>query len=109
MANASAADVAVCFSGWLAVRVPQQGARARKHLVDVLAADVLVAGTFLPSDCSSGYSRREAPARTACLLRRLDGLRPFARVRVDPMLTKPQLRRLVAPRLPGHMPVLRRR
>ena len=98
MANASAADVAVCFSGWLAVRVPQQGARARKHLVDVLGADVLVAGTFLPSDCGSGYSRREreAPARTACLLRRLEGLRPFARVRVDPMLTKPQLRRLVS-------------
>ena len=45
---ANASEVAVLFSGWLAVRVPKRGALARRHLVDVLRADVLLAGTFLP-------------------------------------------------------------
>ena len=85
--------VAVCYSGWLAVRIPQRGATARRHLVDVLGADVVVAGTFLPTDACAA-SNVEPSARSACLLRRLHALRPV-RTRIDPMLTIDDLHRLV--------------
>ena len=82
--------VAVLYSGWLSVRTPKRGFAARHNLIDVLAADVFIAGTYLPNEY------RDCQQRTQCLLRRLDGLRPFTRVRVDPMLTLPELQRRVA-------------
>jgi hypothetical protein len=82
-------SVAVCYSGWLAVRVPKRGAGARRHLLDVLAADAFVAGTYLPPEMAA------CGGQTKCLLRRLDGLRPITRARVDPMLSVEDLRRLV--------------
>ncbi len=86
--------VAVCFSGWLAVRIPKRGATARRHLVDVLNADVFVAGTFLPSDaCAVQHAQSEQ--RSECLLRRLHALRPFARTRIDEMLSIDDLRRRI--------------
>ena len=91
---ARAQRVAVCFSGWLAVRVPQRGASARRHLIDVLGADVFVAGTYWPHDaCAPGASESK---RSACLLRRLQGLGPLTRTALDPMLTHDDLRRLVS-------------
>ena len=88
-------DVAVCFSGWLSVRVPKRGALARQHLIDVLSADVLVAGTYLPSDCRGTKLDSDGSPRT-CLLRRLEALRPLARVEIDPMLDHSQLHKLVS-------------
>lgn len=87
-------QVAVCYSGWLAVRIPKRGASARRYLVDVLGADVFVAGTFLASDaCASQHAG--ADLRSACLLRRLHSLRPYTRTRIDPMLSVDDLRGLV--------------
>ena len=39
--------------GWLNVRIPGAGATAGRHLIDVLGADVFVAGTYKPDDCVS--------------------------------------------------------
>jgi hypothetical protein len=86
------ATVAVCYSGWLAVRVPQHGFLARQHLVDVLHADVFVAGTFWPSDCGAGGF----DSCSERLFNRLRGLRPFARTQLDPMLTIDALHSLVS-------------
>ena len=78
------ASVAVTFSGWLNVTIPDGGRDARRFLVDPLGADVFVAGTFLPTDCAAGDGGR-------CLLRRLRHLQPLTGVDMAPMLTRAQL------------------
>ena len=95
------ASIAVLYSGWLSVHVPEQGLDARHNLVDILGADVFVAGTYLPSERQECQRQRAArgnleSAIYRCLFRRLKGLRPFARARADPMLTTSELHRRVA-------------
>ena len=82
-----AADVAVLFSGWLNVVIPDRGAQARASLVDPLGADVIVAGTFRPSDCPN-----KRHARGQCLLPRLRGLEPISKLGLSPMLRMRELR-----------------
>ena len=81
----AASTVAVCFSGWLGVNIPGTGASARRHMIDPLAADVFVAGTYLLNDCSPH-------AAGACLRARLQGLEPITQLSLRPMLTMAQLR-----------------
>ena len=50
MLDAKIPETAVLFAGLLGVGIPERGATARRFLVDVLGADVLVAGTRLPSE-----------------------------------------------------------
>ena len=82
-----AADVAILFSGWLNVVIPDRGAQARASLVDPLGADVIVAGTFRPSDCPN-----KRHARGQCLLPRLRGLEPISKLGLSPMLRMRELR-----------------
>ena len=82
-----AADVAVLFPGWLNVVIPDRGAQARASLVDPLGADVIVAGTFRPSDCPN-----KRHARGRCLLPRLRGLEPISKLGLSPMLRMRELR-----------------
>lgn len=79
------ADAAVLFSGWLNVSVPEAGATARAALISPWRADVLVAATYLPHECSTDR----------CVRERLVGLGPLSAVRIDPMLTVAQLNGLV--------------
>ena len=79
------ADAAVLFSGWLNVSVPEAGATARTALISPWRADVLVAATYLPHECSTDR----------CVRERLVGLGPLSAVRIDPMLTVAQLNGLV--------------
>ena len=79
---ASPRDIAIAFSGWLNVTVPDDGLDARRFLVDPLGADVFVAGTYLANDCASGGE---------CLLQRLRHLQPLTGVQLAPMLTHEQL------------------
>ena len=85
--DTSNAGVAVLLSGWLGRRIPGDGASVRRHVVDVLGADVFVAATFLSTDCSDGGG--------GCLLSRVRALRPFADVALAKMLSLDELRRLV--------------
>ena len=89
--HAPGAAIAVCFAGWLGVRIPGAGSSARTHLIDPLAADVMVAGTFGPTDCHVTSGVR-AWADDACLLARLRGLQPITRYALRPMLTLAELR-----------------
>ena len=98
-----AADVAVLFSGWLNAPATEHGgiagrgrrhpllwlagAQARASLVDPLGADVIVAGTFRPSDCPN-----KRHARGQCLLPRLRGLEPISKLGLSPMLRMRELR-----------------
>ena len=43
MCDEACAAVAVCYTGWLNVTIPERGASAKAHLIDVLNADVLLA------------------------------------------------------------------
>ena len=60
--------VAVLYAGWLSVRVPQRGEAARRNLINVLGADVFVAGTTCPlseqivSDASAQTSKAPVAA-----------------------------------------------
>ena len=72
-------DTAVIFSGWLGVTVPQDRGRAiRANLIDVLRADVIIAGTYLEEDCPGDAS-------CALLWMRLAALSPFAATLIEPM------------------------
>ena len=79
MRDAAAGDrsVAVVFAGWLNVNIPRQGATAREFLVDVLHADVVVFGTFVPRN----YDHRRQPdcadGGGDCLLANVAALRPI--------------------------------
>ena len=92
-AGAGASTIAVTFSGWLGVHIPAAGRSARKALVDPMGADVLVAGTYLPSECGT---------KSACdaLWLRLAWLGPFAARSLEPMPTRQQLTQLLAKRMP---------
>lgn len=101
--NSTHRHIAVCFSGWLGVSVPRRGLTSRRHLVDVLKADVFVAGTWLPTDCGTESSPMPQRVRTgdgnalhddmkACLLRRIQGLQPLTATRLDRMLSVPEIR-----------------
>lgn len=79
LARAGDERVAVCFSGWLNVSVPDSGATARRFLVRPLKADVLVAATY------------RAGENVTTLWQRLRFLRPDA-TRTAPMLTATELR-----------------
>ena len=83
--------IAVCFSGWLNVAIPADGRDARENLVNPLAAEVFVAGTFLPSDCPADASSGR------CLTSRLRGLQPL-HLSLVPMLTASELRAVLASR-----------
>jgi len=87
MLEATETGVAVLLSGWLGRRVPGDGASVRKHVVDVLAADVFIAATYTSTDCADGGG--------GCLLTRVRALRPFADVTLARMLGLDELRRLV--------------
>jgi hypothetical protein len=50
------ARVAVLYSGWLGVTIPDRGRTAKQALVEPLGADVIVAGTFLPSEQGSWFN-----------------------------------------------------
>ena len=76
--------IAVTFSGWLNVTIPDAGRDARRFLVEPISADVFVAGTFLPTDCAAARDGR-------CLLERLQHLQPLTGVDLAPMLTRDQL------------------
>ena len=80
--------VAVMYCEWLGRPFPGGGRSARRHLVDPLGAEVLIAGTFLQRDCEGGGG--------GCLLQRVEGLRPLAATRLDPMLSLDELRQLVS-------------
>ena len=84
--SASSRLIAVTFSGWLNVTIPDAGRDARRFLVEPLGADVFVAGTFLPTDCA-----QEGARDGRCLLERLQHLQPLAAVDLAPMLTRDQL------------------
>lgn len=80
--------VAVMYCEWLGRPFPGGGRSARRHLVDPLGAEVLIAGTFLQRDCEGGGG--------GCFLQRVEGLRPLAATRLDPMLSLDELRQLVS-------------
>ena len=84
--EAASRSIAVTFSGWLNVTIPDAGRDARRFLVEPLGADVFVAGTFLPTDCATARDGR-------CLLERLKHLQPLTSVDLAPMLTHDQLHR----------------
>jgi len=84
--EAASRSIAVTFSGWLNVTIPDAGRDARRFLVEPLGADVFVAGTFLPADCATARNGR-------CLLERLKHLQPLTGVDLAPMLTHEQLHR----------------
>ena len=84
--EAASRSIAVTFSGWLNVTIPDAGRDARRFLVEPLSADVFVAGTFLPTDCATARDGR-------CLLERLKHLQPLTGVDLAPMLTHNQLHR----------------
>lgn len=99
-------DVAVCFSGWLNVNIPQNGATARRNVIDALAADVFIAGTY--DATASVHYVTDCPRRrdTSCLQRKIAGLQPITRAKLDPMLTYAQLVQLV--RQAVHWPAINR-
>ena len=80
-----ATDVAVCYSGWLNVSLPQGGATAHAALIAPWSADVLVAATHKNNECST----------VVCLRRVLAGLGPLRAARVDRMLDRDELLRLM--------------
>ena len=86
-------DVAVLFSGWLNVVIPDRGAQARASLIDPLSADVIIAGTYRASDCPGvknerGLGRHQ---RGQCLISRIRGLQPVAKLSLRPMLNMRKL------------------
>ena len=90
-------SVAVLFSGWLGVSVPKRGATARQHLIEVLAADVFVAGTWQSTDFSAEPNCAMTPtARRACYLRRLQALLPLTALRIDRQLSIEELQHRVS-------------
>lgn len=101
MAIDGASSIAACFAGWLHVNMlPRTKSLVRQNFVDVIGADVFVAGTFssIPHspkfhmpDCSAGQSTRGGRNSTSCLLARLTHLLPITRWRLDSMLTHQQL------------------
>ena len=94
MRDAATGDrsVAVVFAGWLNVNIPRQGATAREFLVDVLHADVVVFGTFVPRN----YDHRRQPdcadGGGDCLLANVAALRPV-RTALAPMLSFRELQK----------------
>ena len=88
MCDEACASVAVCYTGWLNVTIPERGAGAKTHLIDVLKADVFLAATYLPGDCPDGGG--------GCLLDLVSGLQPLTSLELKPMLTREQLRRMVS-------------
>ena len=75
--------VAACFSGRLNISIPEHGGSARKALVEVLDADVFVAGTYQPSDCDGRGGD--------CLLSMVRGLQPIIQLTMAPMQTWDEL------------------
>ena len=83
-------SIAVCYAGWMNVNVPERGATARRHLGDVLGADVFLAGTFF----SKGqFATKNCKGK--CLLKKVAGLAPFTSTRMDPMLSRRDLLRRI--------------
>jgi hypothetical protein len=78
-------SIAVCYAGLMSVNLPERGATARQHLVDVLGADVFLAGTFFTTGKLATKCKRK------CLLGKASGLAPFTATRLDPMLSRRQL------------------
>lgn len=73
--------VAVIFSGYLKISIPERGATARRFLVEPLAADVLVAGSYnRTTDCGGG-------PHYECLWEGLQGLEPITWRALSPKLT----------------------
>ena len=95
----------MCFSGWLNVRIPRSGLTVRKHLLDILGAEALVAGTYIPFGYDDDGDSRTADCidgSGGCLLPRIQELRAD-NVTLFPMVT----RRELAARLDG-APTFRR-
>ena len=82
-APSTSTNVAVIFSGWLGVTIPHRGRVIKEALITPLEADVIVAGTFLPSDCLM----MNATTCAAALWNRLAFLAPLAASSLDPMPT----------------------
>lgn len=93
---ASPNGVCVVYTGWLGVTIPQRGAAARKHLIDVISADVIVAGTYLPSDCNP-----KVADSCAVLWPRLAALGPFAAKSLEPMPTHKMLWQMLERNMPA--------
>lgn len=91
-------SVVVLLTGWLNVNVVASGRNIRSKLVDALGADLIVAGTYLPSDCPNDLSG-------ACMWERLHGLEPIQRRALKPMVTIEQLRGSVE-RIPNWSTIL---
>lgn len=98
--------VAVCLSGWLNVLIPGRGASHQRHLVSPLGADLLVAGSYVPSnwrdpmgpDLGKDIDQRPpdcADGGWACLLSRMSACQPKV-LDVQPMLTRANLSTLLA-------------
>lgn len=77
--------VAVIFSGYLKISIPERGATARRFLVEPLAADVLVAGSYnRTTDCGGG-------PHYECLWEGLQGLEPITWRALSPKLTTQEI------------------
>ena len=77
--------VAVIFSGYLKISIPERGATARRLLVEPLAADVLVAGSYnRTTDCGGG-------PHYDCLWEGLQGLEPITWRALSPKLTTQEI------------------
>ena len=103
MAPAGDSDVAVVFSGWLAVAVPRRGESTRDNLISPLHADAFLAATYLPSDCQRAADGPPAGHGGDCLLPNIDALRPWlVALSIERMLSRRRLRAMLelsAPRL----------
>ena len=94
--------VAVVYCGYIGVAVPHGGRAAREYMIDVLKADVLVAGTYTAKDCVAdgavevglGETIARAGQWASCadrLWSRLDGLEPIAARSLELKWTREQL------------------
>eukprot|EP00965_Chrysotila_dentata_P040157 1333107-Pleurochrysis_carterae.AAC.2 len=85
--------VAVLFSGYLNVSIPDAGATSRHFLINPLKAHTFVAGTARHEDCfRSGEDSNATWKLGECLVDRLQGLQPLTAWAIYPMLTLEQLR-----------------
>lgn len=73
--------VGVCFSGWAGVSVSEGGESIRRHLLEPLGAEVLIAMTYKPGldNCTTNDD--------CAVHERFPALAPFAAVDVRPMVT----------------------
>ena len=109
-------DVVVCYSGYLNLPIPGRGSLARRYMVDVLKADVIVSGRYVSMHvcmyacmyaCMYMYMPLKADVIVSgsyglqdrclgrCLWEKLAALEPIAARSLSPKLTNEAISKLV--------------